>query len=70
MRLYHPGLGREIDVPDDEDCISVHVEGGWKPVPETEPVPGLAPEPTRYEPVVDESPKKTTSKSTKADQAD
>lgn len=51
MRMYHPHLGTEVDVPDDEDCIRVHQESGWMPAPEPESVPGVVPEPTVYAPV-------------------
>jgi len=48
-RLYHPALGREIEVPDDEGCIAVHAESGWLPAPEPEARPGYEPEPVVYE---------------------
>jgi len=47
-RLYHPALGREIEVPDDEGCIAVHAESGWLPAPEPEVRPGYEPEPVTY----------------------
>jgi len=50
-RLYHPKLGAEITVPDDDDVIAVHAESGWKPAPEPEAKPGYEPEPVIYEPV-------------------
>lgn len=62
MRMYHPDLGRETDVPDDEACIAVHTEGGWLPAPEPEAVAGQAPEPVRYEPVKPDKPKKAATK--------
>lgn len=65
MQLYHPTLGREITIPDNEDCIAVHLDGGWKPVPETEVEPGHAPEPVVYAPVDDKP--KTKPKADKAD---
>lgn len=50
--LYHPQLGREIDVPDDEGCVAAHLESGWKVAPEPEaPSPIHAPEPVTYEPM-------------------
>ena len=49
-RLYHPELGREIDVPD--ASAEVLAESGWEPAPEPEQRPGYQPEPVKYEPVV------------------
>lgn len=50
-RMYHPNLGVEQTVPDDDGCVAVLAESGWKIAPEPESVPGLAPEPVVYEPV-------------------
>jgi hypothetical protein len=50
-RMYHPELGREITVPDDEDTIAVHKDAGWEDAPEPEHRPGYEPEPVVYEPV-------------------
>jgi hypothetical protein len=51
-RMYHPNLGVEAPVPDDDGCIAVLAESGWKIAPEPEPVSvGLVPEPVTYEPV-------------------
>lgn len=58
-RMYHPNLeppNNEIDVPDDEACVRVHAESGWKVRPEPKSSsPAHAPTVT-YEPVTsDES---------------
>lgn len=53
-RMYHPHIGREIDVPDDEACIAVHAESGWLPAPEPVARPGYEPGPVTYAPVVPE----------------
>lgn len=50
-RMYHPSLGREVPVPDDDDCVAVYEEAGWKVAPEPEVRPGYAPEPVEYAPV-------------------
>lgn len=54
VRLYHPALGREIEVPDDEACIAVHAESGWERAPEPTPRPGYEPDPVTYAPVTQE----------------
>jgi len=58
--MYHPDLTpphNECDVPDDEACVRVHTESGWKVAPEpTSSSPALAPEPVTYEPVKPEEP--------------
>lgn len=52
MRMYHPALGVEKDVPDDPDCVSVHEEGGWRPAPKPRRAsPAHEPEPVAYAPV-------------------
>jgi hypothetical protein len=68
MRMYHPDLGREITVPDDDDCIAVHALAGWEPAPVPDAEPGFAPEPVQYAPVVKAKPK-TTKKTNPADAA-
>jgi len=57
-RMYHPNLGVEETVPDDEGCVAVLEEAGWKIAPDPEPAaPGLVPEPVTYEPVSAAKPK-------------
>jgi len=68
MRMYHPDLGREIEVPDVDECIAVHVAAGWKPAPVLEAEPGFAPDPVQYAPVLPAKAKpKTTKKTETAD---
>jgi hypothetical protein len=55
-RMYHPHLGREIEVPDDEGCIAVHADAGWVLAPEPVARPGYEPEPVTYAPVPQEAP--------------
>lgn len=70
-RMYHPDLGRETDVPDDDGCIAVHAEAGWELAPEPEARPGYEPEPVRYEPVVTDTKPTTKAKTgTKTDKTD
>ncbi len=54
VRMYHPSLGREVDVPDDEGCIAVYAESGWRRAPEPVARPGYEPEPVTYAPVAPE----------------
>lgn len=71
MRMYHPAVGAEIDVPDDPDCIAVHTDAGWEPAPEPVARPGYEPEPVRYEPVTTKATRSTKkADDTKADKAD
>lgn len=53
-RLFHPDLGREVDVPD--SAAEVLAESGWEPAPEPTVRPGYQPEPVRYVPVTDPEP--------------
>jgi len=64
-RLYHPALGREIEIPDDEGCIAVHADSGWLPAPDLEPTPpGIVPEPIVYAPVIPQASKSKRSAKT------
>jgi hypothetical protein len=72
-RMYHPDLTpphNECDVPDDDACVRVHAEAGWKVAPEpTAASPAHAPTVT-YEPVKpaeSAEPKRRGSKSTTSD---
>jgi hypothetical protein len=50
-QMFHPGLGRMTDVPDDEACVQVHTRGGWQLMPERdEPEPGVVAEPVVFVP--------------------
>jgi len=43
MRLYHPGLDRTHDIPDDEGLAAVLAESGWcKTIPPEHTDPALA----------------------------
>jgi len=58
-RMYHPNLEpphNEVDVPDDDACVRVHAESGWKVAPEPEASsPAHAPTVT-YAPVEPDEP--------------
>jgi hypothetical protein len=65
-RLYHPDLGVEIEVADDESVIAIHAEAGWLPAPEREASsPAHAPDPVKYVPVEPDAAPKPVRKSTK-----
>jgi hypothetical protein len=52
MRMYHPQLGVERDVPDEPACVAVHEDGGWRPAPTPERQSAAhEPEPVTYAPV-------------------
>lgn len=70
VRMYHPHVGREIEVPDDEDCIAVHAEVGWLLAPEPVARPGYEPEPVIYAPVVPEPEPVPSGKAAKAKTTD
>lgn len=66
VRMYHPDLGREIEVPGDEACIAVHEEAGWRLAPDPVARPGFQPEPVTYAPVTPPEPEAPRGKAAKA----
>jgi hypothetical protein len=54
--MYHPNIGVEVIVPDDEGCIAVMQEADWLLSPEPVVVPGFEPFSVTYEPVIEQPP--------------